>query len=785
MTLGLEKLSEKYNTYLDPAALLKELDIRVDMDPDKPNILIATCPLHKEKDQPSLQIRQDNRTFFCSVPDCPGHKGGNLIQLYSLARDISVDDACLQIFNIFGLKTSDETRLLKRNLYITFSEKLIAEDYLQAAQNMLLAGFNEFPDNLVIISRLINIFTREGDKPNICDFLIKASRIVARNRNYSSAKAALKRVFSFDPKNKEALDLLGEITVAEIVDFYESALTPEGEEPLFESLNEISITPFLRVQLTEVLLKHKRYKMIERLYSDLPDDLDDDQRSHLQEVIDKLRVNIPQYENPVDYLLFLADILLKMGDFESAKDRLLEANKAVEDGYPTQRMEEVEIRLKNFENLLIKKEYENARVFLQTGNYSDALHTLNKTISTGHPSPELLNTIIHCHFKLDQLNDAHEKCLQLSEFHESNGEFCEAALSLYHALLFKPAHHETIVKLIGIFKQLGHNDIAEQVAELAERQVVLETKQIFKEKVGVATPPQTPPPREIIPDIESTPKPVIPDEPKASENEFDIQLPLILKLYTTGTSTDRMAPIAATTLSLADSHLTANCGDIRIPGIQPASVNYILQNCQVMGSLSVPDHKEPVKIFGRISKVQNRRVSNVFHKIVTIDILESEESGIIIYNKFLKRLTKGELPPSPEPVKSDAPVEKPVKSKVQKELLVSIRFLDEAGEEKCPDYYYANTMNLGRNNIILNFGELSIPGVPTPSQNFFLENCVYELTIPLPEHNHTVRLLGQAKKVKSKIISGKKNKIVEVEFSECAERDRQVFQDYIQCFLSV
>jgi hypothetical protein len=246
-----------------------------------------------------------------------------------------------------------------------------------------------------------------------------------------------------------------------------------------------------------------------------------------------------------------------------------------------------------------------------------------------------------------------------------------------------------------------------------------------------------------------------------------------------------MAPIAATTLSLADSHLTANCGDIRIPGIQPASVNYILQNCQVMGSLSVPDHKEPVKIFGRISKVQNRRVSNVFHKIVTIDILESEESGIIIYNKFLKRLTKGELPPSPEPVKSDAPVEKPVKSKVQKELLVSIRFLDEAGEEKCPDYYYANTMNLGRNNIILNFGELSIPGVPTPSQNFFLENCVYELTIPLPEHNHTVRLLGQAKKVKSKIISGKKNKIVEVEFSECAERDRQVFQDYIQCFLSV
>lgn len=785
MTLGIEKLSEKYNSSLDPATLLKELDINTDADPQNPNILIATCPLHKKTNQPSLQIRKDNKTFVCTVPECPGHKGGNLIHLYSLVRDVSIDDACLQLFNIFGLEISDETRLLKRNLYIRFSEKLISEDYFQAAKNMLLAGFEEFPDNLVIISRLINIFTREGDKSIICEFLIKASRIVAKNRNFSSAKAALKRVSSFDPDNEEARVLLGEIIVSEIADFYESSLAPEGEDSLFESLKEIHITPSLRVQLTEILLKYKRYKMIEHLYSDIPDDLDDDQRSYLEEVVDKLRVNIPQHENPVDYLLFLADILLKMGDFESAKEYLMEAKKAVKDGYPAQRLEEVDTRLKNFEDLLMKKDFENAQAFLQIGNYSEALHTLNKTVSAGHLTPDLLNSVIHCHFKLNQFDQAHEKCLKLADLHESNEEYCEAALSLYRALLFKPAHHDTIAKLMEIFKKLEYNDIAEQVAELAERHVIMDSKQIFKDKVDTPVPPPPQSTKEIISVVESAPKPVLKSEARVSKKDYDFQLPLSLKLYTTGTDTDSMAPIEATTLSLADSYLKANCGDIRIPGIQPASINYILQNCQVLGSLTIPDYKEPVKIFGRISKVQNRRVSNVFHKIVTIDILESEEASKILYEKFLDKLAKGKFLAPPEPPKVAASVEKSGKSKIHKELLVSIRFLDEEGEERCPDFFYANTMNLSRNNIILNFGELAIPGVPAHSQNFFLENSVYELTIPLPEHNHTVRLFGQAKKVKNKMMSGKKNKIVEVEFSESHERDHQVFQDYIQCFLSV
>ncbi|MBN1901588.1 hypothetical protein JW926_09730, partial [Candidatus Sumerlaeota bacterium] len=214
-------------------------------------------------------------------------------------------------------------------------------------------------------------------------------------------------------------------------------------------------------------------------------------------------------------------------------------------------------------------------------------------------------------------------------------------------------------------------------------------------------------------------------------------------------------------------------------------INYVLQRCQVTGTLSLPDFKEPVKIFGRISKVQNRRVSNEFHKIVTIDFMDSSESTKGLYDNFLKKMANREIIPAPEPEKLAASVEKPAKSKGRKELLVSVRFLDETGEEKCSEYYYANTVNLSETGIILNFGELAIPGVPVPSQNFFLENSVYEMTIPLPEHNHTVRLLGKATKVKNKMISGKKNKIVEVEFSEGSERDRQVFQDYIQRFLSV
>ena len=269
----------------------------------------------------------------------------------------------------------------------------------------------------------------------------------------------------------------------------------------------------------------------------------------------------------------------------------------------------------------------------------------------------------------------------------------------------------------------------------------------------------------------------------ASE-EFKIQLPFSLRLYTATSSTDRITLLEAITLSASSHFITANCGNVKIPGIQPVSINFILQNCQIQGFLRILDQEEPVRLFGKIVKVQNRLISGNFHKIVTIELRESDDPGMRIYWEFIEKLSSGRLSLTPPPDKPPAKSPTPIEGRIEKELLVSTRFLDETGEEKTPDFFYANTVSLSEKDIVLNFGELTIPGVPTPSQNYFLKNSVFEMTIPLPEPNITVRLFGLAGNIRNKVIRGKGSRIVEIEFSESPERDRQLYLDYVKGFHS-
>ncbi len=778
MASGLENLLGKYNLYLDARKVLQELELKPEPDPQNPDLLVSSCPLHKKADDNSLKLDKAKNTFYCEAKNCSGHAGGDLILLHSLIRNVSYEDAGLQMFNMFGLEKTENTQVLKRNLYISFSEKLTTEDLTQAAKNILLAACNEYPDNLVIISRLINIYTREGDKQRILQYLLKAGKIVAHNKNYNSARTALKRVFAMDPDNAKARELLADIMVEEWTDFYLSPHAPQGEESLLDSLNDIPLTPSLRVNLTGICLKNNRLKIIERLYSDLPEDLDDEQIVHLKEVADQLESRSSQYEDPVDLFLLLADLRIRLGDYESAKKAMLEVRNAIDGKGMSERREKVENRLRNFEDMLLKKEYDYAQVLMQTGKYEEALQSLKKTLESGSMSPELANMMIHCHFKRNNFPEAHRLCVSLADLYQALGKYQESALALYHGLLFQPAHKDTIVKLIEIFKLLGDNDIAEQVAELAERQVIVESRPRMEKIAPQPHPAESPPHPKVAP-------PPAPLPPSGAPGVLDIQLPFSLRLYTTTSSTtDRINLVESTTLSVSSGFITTNCGNVKIPGIQPVSINFVLQNCQIQGHLRIPDQKEPVRLFGKIVKVQNRLISTSYHKIVTIELQESDDPGMRKYQEFIRKLSTGELSPAPPPEPPPAPSPKPPEGGVERELLVSTRFLDEAGEEKTPDFFYANTVSLSEEGIVLNFGELTIAGVPAPSQNFFLKNSTFEMTIPLPEPNITVRLFGLAKNIRNKVIRGKHCRIVDVGFAKSPERDRQLYLDYVKGFHS-
>lgn len=783
MASVLEKLLERYNATLSAAAVLKDLDLEPRADDADSRVFIARCPLHNDTGKASLRVYAGRNHFVCENEKCPGHEEANLIKLYEKARRLSYEDAGLKLFNTYGLEATEENASLKWNLYIAFAEKLGNEDLGQAAKNMLMVAFKEFPRNLVIISRLINIYSREGNKEKTCNFLLRAARLVAENKNYDSAKTALKRVFSLDPENKKARELLGKIISLEWADFYSSdSNSLADEEALVESLKGVTITPTLRFRLTEILLKNKRPEMLKRLYSDLPEDLDFEQQEHLEEVARRLSRCIGAMEESVAANLLLSDILMKLNNPAPAREAILSAQKAIESGKSPEYREEVAARLKNFENLLVKKEYEHALALMQTGNYEAALIGFERALETGEITPEIAEKKIHCHFKLGQYEEAQKSCLAMAGLYQLEKKRVEAALSLYRALIFQPRNKDVLFKLIEVFKQYGANDQAEQVAELAGRMLTVEpVPDIEKEKKSpveerkpfapVLAPPMFAPPRVRV----ETPAP----EAESAVEFYPIEIPIKVRFYTSSDSTDRIAPIEATTVSFAMNQMVINCGAVNIPGIKPASINYVLQNCQIVGNMILPYQDEPIRIFGKITRIQNRREGDVFQKLITVEFQETSDPSIKFYEAFVKKMASGGYKPATR-VAAPSPLARSKNDKITKELLVSVRFLDENGEEKTGEIFYANTVSIQRDGMNLNMGDLNVSGVPQHSLSYFLKNSTFELTIPLPETNQTVRLFAKVRDVQNMKVRGKRSKIIELDLLDSSGRDKQVYHDYLK-----
>ena len=783
MATVLEKLLERFNPTLSAEAILTDLELEPQADSADSRVLIARCPLHNEQGNTSLRVYTGRNCYVCENEKCPGHEEGNLIKLYAKARKLSYEDAGLKLFNTFGLQTTEENASLKWNLYIAFAEKLSNEELGQAAKNMLIVAFKEFPRNMVVISRLINIYSREGNKEKTCNFLLRAARLAAENKNYDSARTAIKRVFSLDAENKKARELLGKIISREWADFYSSADNSHAdEESLMESLKETTITPTLRFRLTEILLKNKRPEMLKRLYSDLPEDLDYEQQEHLEEVARRLSRCIGAIDDVVAANLLLSDILMKLNNPEPAREAILNAQKAIENGKSPEYREEVAARLKDFENLIVKKQYEHALALMQTGNYEAALVGFERALETGEITAEIAEKKIHCHFKLGQYEEAQKACLAIAGLYQLEKKRADAALSLYRALIFQPRNKEALFKLIEVFKQYGANDQAEQVAELAGRLLTVEPIPGMDTEKKSAADERKPSPPVIAPPMFAPPRiraeaPPPPAEP--AEDFYPIEIPIRVRFYTSSDSTDRIAPIEATTVSIAMTRMVINCGIINIPGIKPASMNYVLQNCQIMGTLILPEHDEPIRIFGKITKIQNRREGEAFQKVITAEFQETSDPGIKVYESFVKKMADGDYKPAPVAV-APAKSHRAKDEKITKELLVSVRFLDENGEEKTGEIFYANTVSIQRNGMNLNMGDLNVNGVPQHSLSYFLKNSTFELTIPLPETNQTARLFAKVHNVQNMKLRGKRSKIIELALLDSSGRDKQVYIDYLK-----
>lgn len=114
------------------------------------------CPLHKDTIRRSMVIYTDRNTFKCQYTNCEGHKGGNLLEFYSLYMKIEIADVVNHLRNI----GTNETDIVER------ADKMIQGGSLVEALPLLQKAVQMDPDNEITRCRLAALYLELGDKEN-------------------------------------------------------------------------------------------------------------------------------------------------------------------------------------------------------------------------------------------------------------------------------------------------------------------------------------------------------------------------------------------------------------------------------------------------------------------------------------------------------------------------------------------------------------------------------------------------------------------------------------------
>ncbi len=118
------------------------------------NTIRLFCPLHKDQIRRSMIIYTDRNTFKCQYTNCEGHKGGNLLEFYSMYMGVEQQEVLNHISNV----STNETDLVER------ADKMIQVGNLVEALPLLQKSVQVDPENEITRCRLAALLLELGDK---------------------------------------------------------------------------------------------------------------------------------------------------------------------------------------------------------------------------------------------------------------------------------------------------------------------------------------------------------------------------------------------------------------------------------------------------------------------------------------------------------------------------------------------------------------------------------------------------------------------------------------------
>ena len=143
-----------FNASLDAAELLLQMGFTENSLYREGSTIRLFCPLHKDQIRRSLIIYTDKNSYRCQYMNCPGHKGGNLLDFFAAYVGCEPGEAMQRIAD----HGTGDTDLVER------ADKMIQEGSLVEALPLLTKAVQLDPSNVISRCRLAALYLELGDR---------------------------------------------------------------------------------------------------------------------------------------------------------------------------------------------------------------------------------------------------------------------------------------------------------------------------------------------------------------------------------------------------------------------------------------------------------------------------------------------------------------------------------------------------------------------------------------------------------------------------------------------
>jgi len=243
---------DEVNRRVDIRELMKRIDYKFDKYQDSPKTVKCYCPIHGEELFRNLIIDKEQRTFRCLYTQCAGSDGGNLVQLFALARKIPFDEALRELVQSqkLGTRLLVDEETVKASL--TQAEDLLNQGDMEGAEQLYRQVIEGEPNDIAANLGLLYIYAASGVDEKRWPVLNVVAPLLLEQGRITEIADDVKAWADASPDDANARLAIAQVTLEEgdaenavmefmaAADSFESIGNPHGAASAYLRVEEIS-----------------------------------------------------------------------------------------------------------------------------------------------------------------------------------------------------------------------------------------------------------------------------------------------------------------------------------------------------------------------------------------------------------------------------------------------------------------------------------------------------------------------------------------------------------------